>query len=300
MRSFLACIAILASALPTLAEGFSPDDPLYRDIKQAEEAMFDGKAFPMWPEDIRDIENLTFDLIHCGSPIYQTDISSDRTEIGLESVAHWVTYWKRNLARIGFPKDIWLPIVDGLEKEALARLPAESIEHPDHDGSSIAIVDYDRLAPLLAALDRYRAEKDRKLPPVVADGACGDGLVEVRYALVPPEGTLFVLSEIRFQLCKVKGLDPYRLCRRPLPLHGRMDRRHDDGRHAADDLRGAGRRKRGDHHKEERWLTGSRISASSSASSPRWAPGRSAAPRSPSSPPSSRSRRPGRRPASHR
>jgi hypothetical protein len=202
------CLATIA-ALPAAAQTMSPDAyrALYLELKGVEEAMFDSGAYPMWPNAAQSSEG--FDLIHCGSAEFVVDAFDDSLEAGLRSIAHWVIYWRRSLGSIGYPDEIWQPIVAKLEEDALAELPAAVAREPDNADYGYVIANYEWLPQLVDALNAYRLHGAPELPETVADGACGDGEVYVKYELVPKEGSLYVLSEFRFHHCRAKGLEPF-------------------------------------------------------------------------------------------
>jgi hypothetical protein len=130
-----------------------------------------------------------------------TDRFSDRTTRQLLDVAGYITGWEQTLLKAGFPPSAWKDKLSAAEqsllKKALSRRYGDTafMDNAIRDGRAVA-----------AAARAYRTKHNPTLPTILYQGECGaGGPVNVTLKSAPSSGTIHIISEFQYELCKAEG-----------------------------------------------------------------------------------------------
>lgn len=115
--------------------------------------------------------------------------SEDKEVATLTDLALEVVVWENDFRKLGFPEEIWRPVLEKYESAGLAQ-PGESTQQ------------------LAAELNAANARAGRSLPKFATLGGCGSGEIEVHFALNPPDGQLFLIPVFLYKVCQAQKLSP--------------------------------------------------------------------------------------------
>jgi hypothetical protein len=115
--------------------------------------------------------------------------SLDVNLANLMDLAMNMVVWEHDFRTLGLPEEIWRPV---LGKYASAIVDG-------HD---------EGLGQLMAELNAANAHVGRSVPKFVRVGGCGEGEIQVHFALDPADGQLFLIPVFLFKLCQAQKLSP--------------------------------------------------------------------------------------------
>ena len=144
----------------------------------------------------------TYDLWNCTDPAGfmgsdNEGAPGDSALFKLVDLAQTTTVWRKDLNQLGVPKEVWEPLVSSYENLALQQA-----------GELKGAQDEAARNQLAATLNKYRQTSSPGLPRFIVEGGCGAGEIEVRIALQPPDGQIFLIPAFLYKLCQAQHLDP--------------------------------------------------------------------------------------------
>jgi hypothetical protein len=176
----------------------------YLAIKQAMQQMY-GRGGP----EIRSTFTLLddppgYDLYHCANGAEFLGLSGgDGRTSALANLAFDTVIWRNNLAKLGYPAEIVDPLLSEYETARLAA--ALRSPHETSDQQETARGRF--VERVRARLSDYRRSKP-SLTPVVVEGGCGAGEVNVSIATEPLGAQVMFIPTFFYELCKAQRLDP--------------------------------------------------------------------------------------------
>ena len=204
------CLAILAFSTchvtAQTSSGFSPQQQ-YGAIKDTLKQFLNRGLVPSnikKPDRVPTPFNRPgeYDLFYCGDAVdylgwFEDHRSGDQSLHALTNLALQMVVWESDIRKLGVPDQVWQPVLEKYE--------ASGIEHarePTEEERSKAI---DELANELNARN---GRTGRTRPKFVSKGGCGSGGIEVRFALTPADGQLFLIPVFLYKLCQAQKLNP--------------------------------------------------------------------------------------------
>jgi hypothetical protein len=132
-----------------------------------------------------------------------------------------VSRWSRDLQTIGYPANVWKPLIEEFEKSHLEKLTTinfvklrpKSIT-PDRHGIFYSKFEneYQEEAQVLAsALNDYAEREHKSLPKIFLSGekCTGAGGQVVTILTDPSAGRVSLIPIFFYKLCRAQGIDPY-------------------------------------------------------------------------------------------
>jgi hypothetical protein len=121
---------------------------------------------------------------------------TDETLGYLASLAEETVVWRNDFMKLGIPDDVWGPLVSSYESVVIKR--GGVFEGNQGVAGRNQIV---------AALNKYRRQANRRLPEFTDEGGCGAGEINVNIRLLPADGQLFLIPVFLFKLCQAQHLN---------------------------------------------------------------------------------------------
>ncbi len=133
----------------------------------------------------------------------------DPVEEVMVDLASQVVTWRNDLLKLGYPENVWRPLLEELENTQLNLRLKESgrASDPDCASPSSWLLD-SSLKRLAAALNRYRQKSHTSLPKIIIAGGYGAGEVGAKVSTEPPGGQVLFIPCFFYELCKAQKLNP--------------------------------------------------------------------------------------------
>jgi hypothetical protein len=205
--SFIAsCIFALVSLNPAAqtSAGFSRADK-YRAVKTVLQQELQGKSA------IDESADGEYDLAQasaCSEPYDYLGSFRDAHDTLLEKPQHKnddvsdfildavnVVIWENDLRKLRIPEGIWRPVLDRYEAEIMSAEP-----------SNVRVATDAQI--VMTVLNERMANAGLSKPKFVLEAGCGSSGVDVRIALKPTDGQLFLIPIFLYKLCQVQHLNP--------------------------------------------------------------------------------------------
>ena len=209
MAATVALATGVARAEAQTSSGLVSSDPRgqYPAIKQAMQQMY-GRGSPeirfMLERRSLDTNTPEYDLYHCeygAEYLGSSGVGALMTDFA--NLAFDIVIWRNNLTKLGYPTEVVDPVLSEYETARLARALRSPRETIDRQKAA-----KDRfLNQFRAKLVAYRRSKP-SLTPVVIEGGCGAGEVNVRIGTEPGGAQVMVIPTFFYELCKAQRLDP--------------------------------------------------------------------------------------------
>jgi len=151
----------------------------------------------------------SYDLNDCNNgKIYVPD-SESTLLLAFADLGYRVSVWRRYFPRLGYPEDVWSPVVNNFEEKALDAILRTngriSLWHlfPFHDDSSLG-----GMRPAINPIfERYR-QSHPEVGVIVTHDSCGDNVPSLAVHTDPPGGRTIFIPTFFHALCKAQGMDP--------------------------------------------------------------------------------------------
>lgn len=152
-------------------------------------------------------------LMVCNANYPNLPWRSEKQGAKLMALAFATSMWRADFKEMGI-------LNSGMEAE-IARFENQTIRNWEANGWRGHPDIWKQADQFRLKLNRMRAANKNWLEFVLDDG-CGAGDIDVKVAISPPSGQLFVISKFYFMLCKAQNIDPMNLakCDRWNELHG--------------------------------------------------------------------------------
>ena len=204
MRSRVLGLAILALSIPVFSSAQSASalvatDPnkAYYALKKSLQEFYTQRVLP---SNIgKGNDSSEYDLVVCssGGDFVGAWVDSPSTFMPPANLAARIVVLRNDLHRLGFPENIWHPLLVQFEDAQIARIRQGG--DPD---------DRPFLDQLARTLNRYRQQENPQLPVAMMEGGCGAGEIGIRIQLNPPDGEVLFMPKLLYRFCRTLNLDP--------------------------------------------------------------------------------------------
>lgn len=117
----------------------------------------------------------------------------------LSDAALVVVMWTNDFRRLGYPEEIWRPIVEAYENSELVWASSQDGPNDPYGTASDQLV---------ATLNHYRHRFNPSLPRAIHDDGCGAGDEGVKISTDPKDGRAFFIPVFFYKLCQAQKIDP--------------------------------------------------------------------------------------------
>jgi hypothetical protein len=201
---FLASLGLfsIVSASCLAQPQVTPNDATHYAAVKALVVKLVTEAYPVMFEDRGISGDNTISLRPCdGWSDGTVTVENDRATRNLVDVVGYITEWRLMLSYAGFPEAVWKDRLQTAEANLVRKAYDKRSSQDDFFNAAIK-----EGRGIAAAAETYRKTKNRKLPQVLYRSECGaGGPVDVVLKPSPSGGTISMISEFQYELCKVEG-----------------------------------------------------------------------------------------------
>lgn len=200
------------AAAETLTDSLQSDTAgLYAVIKEGVQRGFADESVKQARYLKEAMKAKKYVLDDCEAPGLNIGSSKSEALDSLGSVAGTAIRLSNDLRKLGYPPEVWEPLIRDFERREIETVRAGATQHRTDEEMSelLATVSAEDLyKDLVTVLARYRNAHPSLARVVVEGSGCGVGEeVEVTIKTRPSGGTVYFISSFDYKVCKARNLD---------------------------------------------------------------------------------------------
>jgi hypothetical protein len=149
-----------------------------------------------------------YDVIDCQSGSDFIGGWEHRGDVGtLADLAGHIVVWRNDLRKLGYPEQVWRPLLIQYEEEELKLLIRERGATGDWEARA-SYKNREAFEKRLAqSLNDYRSRQNPRLQKVIRMGGCGAGEIAIHVQVRPSDGEVLFMPKLLYRYCQALRLD---------------------------------------------------------------------------------------------
>jgi hypothetical protein len=190
----------------------APPEKAYYALKRVLQTFYDEGVLPsnLGKERMNQYQSeAPYDVITCvsGSDFIGTWLPDTDRLHALADLAGRIVILRNDLRKIGYPEQVWRPILIAFEESQL-KLITEGLgfsndweQRPTYK-NEVAFEER-----LVLTLNDYHRNQNSQLPEAIREGGCGAGEISIKIRVSPPDGEVLFVPKLLYRYCAAQGVN---------------------------------------------------------------------------------------------